>query len=69
MIFLIVIPERVYEELNRVFAYYEERQVDLGMKFLDDWENTLEHLEKRPFIHQIQFKKFRSIQFSNFPFF
>ena len=68
MIFLVLIPEKVYEELNRVFGYYEERQPGLGEKFLDDWEETMNHLEKRPFIHQLQFKKYRSLQFNKFPF-
>lgn len=68
MIHLVLIPEQVYEELDRVFGYYEERQPGLGERFLDDWEHAMDHLEKRPYIHQIQFRKFRSIQFSRFPF-
>lgn len=66
--FLVLIPEAVYEELNQVFAYYEERQTDLGVRFLDDWEETMDNLELRPFIHQIQFKQFRSVKFNRFPF-
>lgn len=36
MSFKVIIPEGVYEELNRVALYYEEQQKDLGVKFLND---------------------------------
>jgi hypothetical protein len=68
MNFLIVIPERVCEQLDSAFVYYEEKQAGLGIKFLDDWENTMDHLEKRPFIYQLKYKQFRTIQFNRFPF-
>lgn len=68
MNFVIVIPERVCKQLDSAFGYYEEKQAGLGVKFLDDWENTMEHLEKRPLIYQLKYKQFRTIQFNRFPF-
>ncbi len=68
MRFLVIIQEDVYKELNEVFSYYEERQTDLGVKFLDDWEQAMDRLEERPFIYQVQKKQFRTIKLDRFPF-
>lgn len=68
MKFRVIVPEGVYEELNRVALYYEEQQKDLGLKFLNDWEDTMSQLSRSPLIYQKKFKEFRGIQFGRFPF-
>lgn len=68
MSFKVIIPEGVYEELNRVALYYEEQQKDLGVKFLNDWEDTMSQISRSPLIYQKKFKQFRCVQFNRFSF-
>lgn len=68
MIYRVVIPESVYEELNEVALYYEAQQTNLGVKFLNDWENTMERLSKSPFMYQRKIKEFRSALLEHFPY-
>jgi hypothetical protein len=68
MNFQVVIPESVYEELNDVASYYEQLQENLGVKFLNDWEYTMNQLSASPLMFQKKFKQFRVIQFSRFQF-
>lgn len=68
MIYRVVIPESVYEELNGVALYYEAQQTNLGVKFLNDWESTMERLSKSPLIYQRKAKEFRSALLEHFPY-
>ena len=68
MTYRLLISGSVYEELNETTIYYEDQQANLGLKFLEGWERTIEHLSKSPLIYQKKFKQFRYIQFEQFPF-
>ena len=48
MSYSVHIPQSVYFELNEVALYYEQMQPELGVKFVLDWENTMEHLSAFP---------------------
>jgi hypothetical protein len=41
MNFQLDVLESVYEELENVIVYYEDRRNNLGLSFLNDWENAL----------------------------
>jgi toxin ParE1/3/4 len=68
MTYRIVIPDEIYEELNSAAVYYEGQQNNLGVKFLDDYENTMANLKRAPLVYQFRFKEFRGIRFARFPF-
>ena len=68
MIYQIVIPESVFEELNEATLYYEFHQKGLGLKFVLNWETTMGHLKKSPLVFQRKHKQLRSIQMSRFPY-
>ena len=68
MIYQVILLESVYEELNEIAFYYEERKTDLSIEFLADWEASMSQLNKHPLIFQIKHKQLRSIQLNKFPF-
>ena len=66
--FKIIIAESVYLELNEAAMYYESKQLDLGLKFILDWEEATHHLKVSPLLFQKKHKQFRSIQLKYFPY-
>jgi hypothetical protein len=64
----VIIPHGVYEELNEAALYFESKQIDLGVKFLLDWEASMKLLKATPLHYQKKHKEFRSIKLSNFPY-
>ncbi len=69
MIYQIIIPESVYEELNDASLYYESKQKGLGVKFVLDWEESMNQLKKSPQLFQKKHKQLRSIHLNRFPYF
>ena len=68
MIYQIIVPESVYEELNEAALYYESKQKDLGVKFVLNCEITMVQLKKTPEIYQRKHKQFRTIPMNAFPY-
>lgn len=68
MIYQILIPQSVYEELNQIALYYESNQKSLGLKFLLDWELSSIILKKSPFLFQKKHKQLRSVNLKRFPY-
>ena len=60
--------DRVIDELNLVFAWYEQQRRGLGFDFLDCIEAALQNIIKSPEIYQIRYSNFRSCVIRRFPF-
>ena len=68
MIYHIIIPENVYEELNEAALYYESKQKNLGVKFILEWEAAMLRLKRSPQLYQKKHKQLRGIKTGRFPY-
>lgn len=68
MKYQIIIPESVYWELQEVSTYYESKQKDLGLKFIESWETAMQHLSEAPLLYQKKHKRLRTIKLTKFPY-
>jgi hypothetical protein len=48
MIYEIVIPKSVYDELEEETLKYQEIREDLGISFFEKWNLAVEYLENNP---------------------
>ena len=67
MNYILIVQEDVAEDLYESAFYYENRQKDLGRKFISDWEDTLELLIRNPLGFQKTQKTYRHISLKKFP--
>ncbi len=68
MIYKVIIPESVYEELEEATVYYEEVEYGLGLSFFYNWETSIEYLKNNPLLFQKRRKQLRSIKINRFPY-
>ncbi|MDP2385950.1 MAG: hypothetical protein Q8M29_06245 [Bacteroidota bacterium] len=59
MIYQVIIPESLYDELKEVSEYYESKEVNLGLTFILNWENAMDELKRNPLHYQ---KKVSSLE-------
>lgn len=55
-------------DLAEAFAWYEEQREDLGIEFLNEWENTAAHITEFPESCQKKYKEFRQALIKRFPY-
>jgi hypothetical protein len=68
MIYQVVIPEGVYEELEEATLHYNAVQDGLGLSFFYNWEIAVEYLKNNPLHFQKKHKQLRSIKIDRFPY-
>jgi len=64
----LIIKEGVYDDLTAIVNWYENQSANLGVNFLEEWENTLKVISKNPSIFQLQYKEFRHSKILRFPY-
>ena len=64
---LIVKPEAELDMLKTT-KWYEEKQVDLGIRFLDEIEDKLRFITQNPLHYQIRYKNTRWALVKHFPY-
>ncbi len=64
----LIIKEEVYNDLTDIVNWYENQSANLGLNFLDEWENALKVVSKNPAIFQLQYKNFRHSKILRFPY-
>lgn len=64
---LIVKPEAELDMLKSA-KWYEEKQVDLGIRFLDEIEDKLSLVTQNPLQYQIRYKNTRWALVKHFPY-
>jgi hypothetical protein len=55
-------------ELTHIFSYYDSISVNLGNKFLDNWEFAIREVCKNPLGYEIKKKNFRQTLIPKFPY-
>ncbi|MCF8464957.1 MAG: type II toxin-antitoxin system RelE/ParE family toxin [Flavobacteriales bacterium] len=56
------------KEILEAAGWYEDQQLGLGLRFLDELENVLFHLEKEPLIFEKKHLETREAPLQIFPF-
>lgn len=64
----VVVKEQVYDDLSEIAKWYELQSPNLGVLFLNEWENTLEYVSDNPAACQIRHKNFRHSKINRFPY-
>src|SRR4051812_5827262 len=64
----ILVKQEVYEDLTDIVKWYENQASELGIRFLNDWEKIISHIEVQPYSYQIKYKKFRHAKIKQFPY-
>ncbi len=59
MIYKVLPVVGVDDEIADAVEWYENKQKGLGLKFIDDWESTIEYLVSNPLSFQKQRKHVR----------
>lgn len=68
MSYRVVFIEGVDYDIADATEWYENQQKGLGLKFISDWENTINYVTNEPLAFEIKFKAFRQAGFKTFPF-
>lgn len=68
MSFEIVLRREAQIDLDEIFAWYEGQQVSLGFLFLEDFENTIDKINRNPFHATIIHGDARSASLKRFPY-
>jgi len=68
MSFEIEVKETADKDLINAVKYYESKQVGLGERFLNCWEQTIESLKLAPESYQKKYRNFRQILIKPFPY-
>lgn len=67
MIYQVIIPESLYDELEDAVEYYKTKEIELALAFILKWENAMEQLKRTPLHYQKKHKELRTIKISKFP--
>jgi hypothetical protein len=68
MIYGVIIPKSVYDELELEALKYQEIRDELGISFFEKWHLAVEYLENNPFHFQRKNKQLRTVKLDRFPF-
>lgn len=60
--------EEAQNDITSGFLWYEDKLEGLGEQFLQELDNTFEHLRKRPKAFQTTHKEFRRVPLKRFPY-
>ncbi|MDR1999350.1 MAG: type II toxin-antitoxin system RelE/ParE family toxin [Frankiaceae bacterium] len=61
-------PDARRFDLVAALAYYDKIDADLGNRFLDDYQDCLDFVERYPLAGRILFGEYRRRAFSRFPY-
>ena len=64
----IEVKEQAAHQLAEAFLWYEQQQENLGMKFLEEWENTTTYIAEHAESCQKKYKEFRQAILKHFPY-
>jgi plasmid stabilization system protein ParE len=68
MIFTLFPAKGLDDEIADAVEWYESKQPGLGLKFVEDWESSVEYLVSNPYSYQKRHKYLRYGYFKNFPY-
>lgn len=68
MIHELEIKEEADEEITDAYLYYENRQIGLGEKFMEQLEKYFDRIRQNPKHFQIRRKNYREAYIQKFPF-
>ncbi len=58
----------VDNDISEAVVFYESVQENLGSRFLDDWESTVNYITSNPFGCNVKRKSFRQANLKSFPY-
>ena len=58
----------VDDDISNAVEWYENKQSGLGLKFIEDWENTVSFILSNPLAFSVKRKTFRQAVLKNFPY-
>lgn len=64
----LIIQKSAQLDLDEAFIWYEEKRVDLGFRFIDDFENTITKIIANPFFASRVDDELRSASLKVFPY-
>jgi plasmid stabilization system protein ParE len=64
----VIVKEEVYDDLINIIKWYESESPGIGIRFLNEWEETLKYISKNPRAFQIKYKSFRHCKVNRFPY-
>ncbi len=62
------VVEQALSDLAAAFLWYEQQRENLGMEFLEEWENTATYIVEHPENCQKKYKEFRQAILKRFPY-
>ena len=65
----VIIRISAEKDIREIFNWYEDIQEDLGVQFLDDFENTLIYIAAFPASFRVKYKTLRIVSMGRFPYF
>ena len=67
MNFEVVLRSEAEKDLDEIFGWYEEQQLELGFKFLADFENTIRKILRNPVYASFIIEDARGATLKKFP--
>ena len=68
MKFTLLVHDSVFAEINDATLYYEDKQIGLGKKLYEDFEDSLMQIEERPLSFQKTKNNYRHTLLDKFPY-
>ncbi len=68
MSFEIVLRKEAQIDVDEIFIWYEEQKVGLGIKFINEFENTIQKIAVNPFYASFIEMDARSVSLKRFPY-
>lgn len=66
--FTLVISEEAVEDIVSAFAFYEDRQIGLGERFLQELDIKFQIIIDQPLLFAVFADQYRQVQMRSFPF-
>ncbi|MFP4548757.1 MAG: type II toxin-antitoxin system RelE/ParE family toxin [Fidelibacterota bacterium] len=60
--------DRAISDIDTAIHWYELQQRGLGIKFLDEIENSIDNIKNFPNMYKTEYQKFRKCILTTFPF-
>ena len=68
MAYKVVVTKKARKDLLDSVAWYDEKQLNLGLKFYDDYREIRQYLHLNPYLFQKRSHRFYEAKLSVFPF-
>ncbi len=62
------IEDKAVDDIAQAFLWYEQQRENLGMEFLEEWENIASYITEHPESCQKKYKVFRQAILKRFPY-